>query len=85
MKSAGIIIFVPALTLLPTFQDWKQYLLGIVPNFWPVKAFINEAFATSNPSDLSFEGYMLIGTLLMLLVATLSIYFFIKRASAERG
>jgi fluoroquinolone transport system permease protein len=85
MKSAGIIIFVPALTLLPTFQDWKQYLLGIVPNFWPVKAFINEAFASSNPSDLSFEGYMLIGTLLMLLVATLSIYFFIKRASAERG
>jgi fluoroquinolone transport system permease protein len=85
MKSAGIVVFVPGLILLPTFNDWKQYLLGIVPNFWPVKAFVNEAFATSNPSDLSFEGYMFVGALWMLIVATLSIYFFIKRSGAERG
>jgi hypothetical protein len=50
-----------------------------------VKAFVNEAFATSNPSDLSFEGYMFVGALWMLIVATLSIYFFIKRSGAERG
>jgi fluoroquinolone transport system permease protein len=85
MKSGGIVVMLPALILLNGFQDWKQYLLGIVPNFWPVKAFINEAFGTSQPSDLSFEGYLIVGGLYMLLIAYLSIQYFIKRSGAERG
>lgn len=85
MKTAGILFIVPALVLLEAFGDWKQYLLGITPNFWPVKAFLNLAFQQQGSSDLSFYGYMVIGTFYMTVLAAISIRFFIKRVSVERG
>ena len=84
-KSAGIIIMMPLLVLLEAFTDWKQYLLGIVPNFWAVKALFNESFRLNHPDNLSFMGYLIIGTIYALLIAALSIRFFIKRVNAERS
>jgi fluoroquinolone transport system permease protein len=85
MKTAGILFIIPALILLDGFGDWKQYLLGIAPNFWPVKAFLNLAMNTQGPDDLSFYGYMVIGSVYMIILGVVSIRFFVKRASTERG
>jgi hypothetical protein len=85
MKTAGILFIIPALVLLEAFGDWKQYLLGITPNFWPVKAFLNLAFQTQGPDDLSYTLYLVIGAVYMIFLAVISIRYFVKRASAERG
>lgn len=85
MKTAGILFIIPALVLLEAFGDWKQYLLGITPNFWPVKAFLNLAFQTQGPDDLSYGLYLIIGAVYMVLLAVVSIHYFVKRASVERG
>lgn len=85
MKTAGILFIIPALVLLEAFGDWKQYVLGIAPNFWPVKAFLNLAMNTQGPDDLPFYGYMLIGTLYMIVLGFLSMTYFVKRSKTERG
>jgi fluoroquinolone transport system permease protein len=79
MKTGGIIIMIPALSLLPAFQDWKQYLLGIVPIFWPVKALLNLSLGSMNSADLGFWGYMIIGVLYEVLVCVLCFRLFIKK------
>ena len=85
MKTAGILFIVPALVLLEAFGDWKQYFLGITPNFWPVKALLNLAFQQQGINDLPFYGYMIIGSFYMIFLASMSMRFFIKRVSVERG
>jgi fluoroquinolone transport system permease protein len=85
MKSGGIVLIIPGLILFETFSDWKQYVLGLTPNFWPVKAFYNEALNLQGPDDLSFYGYLIIGSIYMIGIAILSINFFTKRSGAERG
>jgi len=79
MKSGGLIFMIPVLVLLNAFSDWKQYLLGITPNFWPVKALLNAAMNISNPSDLPFWAYFLIGTIYMLSLAVFSIIAFARK------
>jgi fluoroquinolone transport system permease protein len=85
MKSGGIVFMVPLLILLDAFGDWKQFILGLSPNFWAVKGFYNLALNTQGPQDLSFGLYLLIGTVYMLAIAAISIQFFIKRVNAERS
>jgi hypothetical protein len=85
MKTAGIVVLIPALILMTTFQDGKQYLLGLSPNFWPVKAMMTIILPQQNSVDLPYYAYLAIGTAYMLLIAYFSIRFFIKRATAERG
>jgi fluoroquinolone transport system permease protein len=79
MKSGGIIFMIPALVLLDAFSDWKQYLLGLTPNFWPVKALLNAALNYQSPDDLPFWAYMVIGTIYMLALAIFSIIAFSRK------
>ena len=83
MKSGGIIVMIPVLALLDAFADWKQYLLGIVPNFWPVKAFLNLTLQTENPADLPFWGYMTIGTVMQLAVCAVFFVLFLKKSEMK--
>jgi len=85
MKSGGIVFMIPALVLLNAFSDWKQYLLGITPNFWPVKALLNSALNTQGASDLPFWAYMLIGGVYMLALAVYSIISFSRKHETLGG
>ena len=73
------------LILLETFGDWKQFILGIAPNFWAVKGFFNLAFDTQGSNDLGYGMYLWIGSLYMIALAGISLRFFIKRVNAERS
>jgi len=79
MKSGGIFVMLPLLALLDTFRDWKQYLLGIMPNFWFTKPLLNEILPVSDPSDLPFWAYLAIGTVYMLFLAIITHRMFMKR------
>jgi len=79
MKMGGIILMIPALALLDAFLDWKQYLLGIVPLFWPIKAILIESLQISNSADLSFGMYMTIGALYQIAVGILCFRLFIRK------
>lgn len=79
MKGGGVLLMIPALVLLSAFSDWKQYFLGIAPNFWPVKALLNEALNEQGPNDLPFWAYLLIGGIVMLSLAVFSIISFAKK------
>lgn len=81
MKSGGIVVMIPALVLISAFSDWKQYLLGVAPNFWPVKALLNEALNNQGTYDLPFWAYLLIGGIIMLSMAIISIVMFLKKQS----
>ena len=83
MKGGGILVMRPALVPINAFSDWKQYLLGVAPNFWPVKALLNEALNSQNSSDLPFWAYLLIGGIIMLFLAIISIIAFAWKQ--ERG
>lgn len=85
MKSGGIVFMVPLLILLDAFGDWKQFILGLSPNFWAVKGFYNLALNTQGPDDLSFGLYLLIGAIYMIVIATFALRFFIRRVNAERS
>jgi fluoroquinolone transport system permease protein len=85
MKTGGILFMVPMLILLETFGDWKQFILGIAPNFWAVKGFYNLAFNSQGSSDLGYGLYLLIGSVYMLVLAGISLRFFVKRVNAERS
>ncbi|MFA5421735.1 MAG: ABC transporter permease [Bacilli bacterium] len=79
MKSGGILVMIPALVLIDAMSDWKQYLLGIAPNFWPVKALLNEALNSQGSYDLPFWAYLLIGGIIMLSLAIVSIVAFLRK------
>ena len=85
MKSAGIVFMVPLLILLEAFGDGKQYILGLAPNFWAVKALYNLALPEAGSANLPFVWYLVIGTVYMLLIAYVSLRFFIRRVNAERS
>lgn len=81
MKSSAIIIFIPMLTLIPFFQDSKQFLLGFAPNFWSVKGMIN--VATNNNSNFNFYLYMLIGSIFSVLLIIFALKLFIKKINTN--
>lgn len=64
VKGGGIFIMLPLLLLLPAFQDGKQYLFGILPNFWSIKAMLNLALpSVVHATNLTFGWYMVIGSI----------------------
>jgi len=84
MKSLGLFLMIPVLTLLNFFSDAKQYLLGIIPNFWVMKAILNEVFSamgTADASNMGFYGYMIVGTIYSLVVGYISLRFFLKKTN----
>lgn len=83
MKMGGLVVFIPVLSLLPAFQDWKQYLLGIIPIFWPLKAVLNEALMINNPSDAPFWLYMAIGAVYTILLGALALRGFLKKINVR--
>lgn len=85
MKSGGIIFMIPALVLLNAFADWKQYILGLAPNFWPVKALLNAAMNTQGADDLPFWAYMTIGGIYMAALAVFSIIAFSRKHQTIGG
>jgi fluoroquinolone transport system permease protein len=83
VKMGGLLVMIPILALLDAFLDWKQYLLGIVPLFWPVKALLNLALSSGNPADLAFWQYMVIGTIYPLILGILCFRLFIKKTELK--
>lgn len=68
MKASGMIIIVPALAVIETMQDAKQYFLGIIPIFWPVKGLMTSADLLVHSSNLDVWLYMVIGILYMIVL-----------------
>jgi len=90
MKSSGIIILIPLLAFLNIFKNAKQYILGIVPNFWAMKALLNElmeqvntVMGVTNTSNLNFYWYMIIGAVYTILIGYISLRFFIKKSNLK--
>lgn len=79
LKGGAIIILLPALTILKTFQNKNQYFWGILPQFWPVKAMMNAATLSKASDDLPFYGYMLIGAIYFVLIFLLTFRNFQKK------
>ena len=75
LKSMGILILLPVLVMLETMQDVKQYILGIIPGFWPVKGLLESASFLDDPANLPAALYFIIGALFMGYL----IIFFIKQ------
>ncbi len=83
MKTGGLFVMLPLLALLTAFSDWKQYILGIMPNFWFTKPLLCEVLPFSDPSDLPFWAYLLIGTVYMLILAVLTHKVFMKKNNSR--
>jgi len=83
VKGGGMILFIPILTLLEFFQDGKQYLLGIVPIFWPFKAILNESLRLDHASNIGFWGYMVIGAVLSIALGYVALRHFLKKVSLK--
>ncbi len=83
MKSFGLVVMLPVLSLLNVFHDAKQYILGIIPNFWTMKALLNEVYGALgifDSSNMNFYMYMLIGAIYTSLVGVLAIHAFVKKS-----
>ncbi len=65
MKASGMIIIVPVLSLLEALQNYRQYFLGLVPNFWPLKGFLVQSGLLDHTHNLPGHLYMIIGILYM--------------------
>jgi fluoroquinolone transport system permease protein len=83
MKTGGLIIMVPMLCLLPAFENGWQYILGIAPNFWPMKALLNVALGSANSWNLNYWIYMLIGGVFQILLSALALRIFIKKSTIK--
>lgn len=65
MKSLGIMAMVPGLLMIETMQDMKQYILAIVPIFWPVKGLFELSGLLVNDANLTASLYLILGVLIM--------------------
>lgn len=79
MKSGGVLVLLPLLTLLDFFQGAKQYLLGVLPNFWPIKAMLNISMQNNDSANLNYYIYMLIGIVFLMAISILTFRLFIKK------
>lgn len=78
MKFSGIIILIPALVVIETMQDAKQYLLGIVPLFWPVKGLMTAAELLEHEHNLPPILYLIIGAVFMIGLTALAYRHFVN-------
>lgn len=81
LKSMGILILIPALVMLEPMQDIRQYILGVIPGFWPVKGLLESASFLSHPANLSPALYFLIGAIMMTILIIFLIRQFEKNVS----
>lgn len=79
MKGGAILIILPILTVFEFFQGAKQYLLGIFPNFWPIKAMLNISMQSTDQTNLNYYLYMLIGGVFLSLLSFVMFKVFIKK------
>jgi len=79
MKSSGLLLFIPLLLLIDTFNGGLQYVLGIAPNFWSIKALMTTVMPAGS-ADINFWWYMLIGALYSAALTVPAFKFFIKRS-----
>lgn len=83
MKIGGIVLILPALALLPAFAGGAQYALGVLPNFWAVKAMQNIVFFSQNTANLPFYAYLIVGVVYSLLLSAFSYKLFRKKVSGN--
>lgn len=79
VKGGGLFVMIPMLVLLDSFQDAKQYIFGIFPNFWPIKAILNLSLGTQNAANLDFWLYMLIGAIYPIFLGVIALKMFVKK------
>ncbi len=72
MKTAGVIVILPAVLVLDTMQDFKQYFIGILPTFWPMKGLLSEAALLTHEHNISYPAYMIIGSLYAITLSILA-------------
>jgi fluoroquinolone transport system permease protein len=73
VKGLGIIAIIPVASLF--VKDWKEFLFGIIPQFWPAKA-ISSSF---NDLNLEWWAYLLIGAVVITLSNLLLYKIFEKK------
>jgi fluoroquinolone transport system permease protein len=83
VKSGGLILMLPMLMMLDAFRGVRQYILGIMPNFWTVKALYNIALGDNSQYNLPFFVYMVIGAVFSLLLAVLFYRLFNKKLQIQ--
>lgn len=79
VKGGGMILMLPLLMMLEAFSGAKQYILGIMPNFWSVKAIYNVVMGSTSQYDISFLLYMIIGSVMSILFSILFYRLFNKK------
>lgn len=83
VKAGGLVLMLPLLMMLPAFDGIKQYILGILPNFWSVKALYNIALANSSQYNLPFIIYMVIGGVFSILLAVVFYKMFTRKLQIQ--
>ncbi|MFW5894304.1 MAG: ABC transporter permease [Bacillota bacterium] len=76
MKSSGIFMMLPVLITIDTMQNWKQYILGLFPIFWPVKGLLVDIDMLDHAHNLPGPLYHVIGALYMAMLIVASYKFF---------
>lgn len=76
MKGTGMVVVFPVIGLI--FTDAKEFIFAFVPGFWPAKA-ISTLFRGEAVMNLSFEGYLLIGIVYVLVLNVVLYKFFIHK------
>lgn len=79
MKFSSMIAMAPMIMVMDTFRGKLQYVLGVFPNFWAIKAIVNVIYPNNDPSNMSFYLYLLFGLILSFLVLTLCYRMFKKK------
>lgn len=80
IKGTGMVTLLPALLILEAFQDKLQYIIGIFPNFWAIKAIMLELYPVNNSANLSFPIYLIIGTVYNIIILIAMYKIFLKRS-----
>ncbi len=85
-KSFGLVTMLPMIFLLGTFQGYLQYLFGIFPNTWAIKAIMNDTIVAGgvhildNDANLPSTVYHIIGIIYGLILTAVLIKIFEKKA-----
>lgn len=80
IKGTGILALIPALMVLETFQGGLQYVLGIFPNFWAIRAMLLIFMPIENAANMSYAGYLIIGGVYNMILIIAAYRFFLKKA-----
>ena len=76
MKTTGMLTILPAVLVLDTMQDYKQYFIGFLPTFWPMKGLLSQAELLVHAHNISYGAYMLIGIVYALFLTVLAFRWF---------